>query len=223
MGKTRLALEVAAEVADAFADGVYFVPLAPIQASESVAAAIAQGLDVREDDKRSLLEVLLDYLCPKQLLLVLDNFEHVLAAAPLVAQLLEQAPDLKVLVTSRIVLHLSAEHEFVVSPLDLPDLAALPTCARLADYAAVAFFVARARAVKADFALTEANAPAVAALCVHLDGLPLALQLAAARDQALDPASLAAPPGSAATAFDQWLCGCHGPSSNAAGGHYLEL
>jgi predicted ATPase len=126
----------------------------------------------------------------KHLLLLLDNYEQVLAAAPLVAELLAAAARLTVLVTSRVVLHLSGEHEYVVPPLALPDMTQLPPLERLTQYAAVALFIARARAAKADFAVTNANAPAIAEICVRLDGLPLAIELAAARVKLFPPEAL---------------------------------
>ncbi len=133
-----------------------------------------------------------DLLARKQILLVLDNLEHLLDATPALTTLLAGAPQLKMLVTSRTPLHLSGEHEFQVPPLDLPDPAHLPDVDSLSQYASVALFVERARAVKADFAITNANAPAVAEICVRLDGLPLAIELAAARAKLLSPQALLA-------------------------------
>ncbi|MEO7910314.1 MAG: tetratricopeptide repeat protein [Roseiflexaceae bacterium] len=192
IGKTRLGLQVAANVRSAFADNVCFVALAPIRAPSLIATAIAEALGVQELASQSLVERLKHTLHDRQLLLVLDNFEHVAAAAPLVAELLAAAPQLTLLVTSRAALHLSGEHEYVVPPLALPDLNQLPPPAALTRYAAVDLFVQRAQAVAPDFALTSANATAVAAICQRLDGLPLAIELAAARIKLLAPTALLA-------------------------------
>ncbi|HEY8742093.1 MAG TPA: AAA family ATPase [Chloroflexota bacterium] len=191
-GKTRLALEVAVELVNQFADGVVLVPLAALSDPELVPATIAQTLGLREVSGRSLLEGVAGFLRDKQLLLLLDNFEQILPAAPAVAEFLAACPRLKVLVTSRAPLELSGEHEQVVPPLPLPDLAHLPPPEALLGYGAVALFVQRAAALKPEFALTEDNAPAVAAICCRLDGLPLALELAAARVRLLPPAALLA-------------------------------
>jgi hypothetical protein len=166
-GKTRLALQVAAELVDVYADGVWFVDLAAINDAKLVVTAIAQTLGVSTTSERPA-DQLKVALRSKQLLLLLDNFEQVLDAAPLVAELLAAAARLTVLVTSRVKLHLSGEYEYTVSPLALPDLRLLPLVERLTQYAAVALFIERARAAKADFALTNANAPAVAEICVRL-------------------------------------------------------
>ena len=189
-GKTRLSLEVAAALLDAFPDGVYFVELAPIGDPALVASTIARTLGIQEASGQSPGESLQVYLRAKTLLLVLDNFEQVITAAPVVAGLLRAAPHLKVLVTSREVLHLYGEQEFPVPPLDLPDLERLPPLETLSQHAAVALFLERARAAKPDFQLTDENAPAVAEICVRLDGLPLAIELAAARAKLLPPGAL---------------------------------
>src|SRR5919199_480705 len=190
-GKTRLALQVAADLLDAFPDGVYFVDLAPISDPALVATTIATTLGVRETGG-PLIASLKAYLAAKHLLLLLDNFEQVLAAAPLVADLLTAAPHLKVLVTSRTVSHLQGEHEVPVPPLTLPDPQHLPQLDQLSQYAAVALFIQRAQAAKPDFQVTNANAPAVAEICYRLDGLPLAIELAAARIKLLPPPVLLA-------------------------------
>jgi predicted ATPase/DNA-binding CsgD family transcriptional regulator len=197
IGKTRLAMQVAANLLDHFVDGVYFVSLAPIRDPDLVSAAIAQTLGVREAVGRPIQESLEAYLRDRQLLLVLDNFEQVVAAAPFVADLLAHCQQLKVLVTSRATLHLYGEHEFPVPPLALPDakrLAAVETnpAASLTHYAAVELFVQRARAAKPDFALTTMNAAVVAEICISLDGLPLAIELAAARLKLFSPLALLA-------------------------------
>jgi predicted ATPase/DNA-binding XRE family transcriptional regulator len=191
-GKTRLALAVAEQVAPAFPDGVVFVSLAPLVDPAFVASAIAERLGVRERAEQTLSDALVTHLAGKRLLLVLDNFEHVLPAAPLVAELLGACPALRVLSTSRAALHLSGEHLYSVPPLALPDTRRLPPLEELGQTAAVRLFVDRARAVKSDFALSEANTPAVVEIVHRLDGLPLALELVAARARALSPAALSA-------------------------------
>ncbi|MCC2629279.1 MAG: hypothetical protein K0S14_2929 [Thermomicrobiales bacterium] len=189
-GKTRLALAVAEQVAPAFPDGVVFVSLAPVADPALVAPTIAERLGARERAEQTLRDALVTHLAGKRLLLVLDNFEHVLPAAPLVAELLGACPALRVLTTSRAALHLSGEHLYSVPPLALPDAGRLPPLEELGQTAAVRLFVDRARAVKSDFALSEANTPAVVEIVHRLDGLPLALELVAARARALSPAAL---------------------------------
>jgi predicted ATPase/class 3 adenylate cyclase len=191
-GKTRLGLQVAAELLDAFVDGIYFVNLAPIRAPDLVASAIAQTLGLTERGDQSLLDRVHAYLRDKRLLLLLDNFEQVVDAAPLVAALLGASPQLKLLVTSRAPLQLRGEQEIPVPPLALPDLHRLPDLATLAQYAAVALFIQRAREVRPDFAVTNATAPAVAEICHRLDGLPLAIELAATRVKLLPLSALLA-------------------------------
>jgi predicted ATPase/class 3 adenylate cyclase len=189
-GKTRLALQVAAELLDDFSHGAFFVTLAPISDPGLVTATIAQTLAVREQPGETLDETLADYLRERRLLLLLDNFEQVVAGAPAVSALLAAAPGVKVLATSRAPLRVAGEHELAVPPLVLPDLLELPGFEALSQYESVELFVERARAVKADFAVTNENAPAVAEICVRLDGLPLAIELAAARIRALPPLAL---------------------------------
>ncbi len=233
-GKTRLGLQVAAELLGDFRDGVCFVALAAITAPGLVGSTIAQTLDRTQAGSQPSIEDLTAFLREKQLLLVLDNFEQVAGAAPLIATLLAHAPQLKVLVTSRGVLHLSGEYEFPVPPLALPPqeprtknqeprgagepraknqepgdptegsqfsvlgssdgsrFSVLGSVAELAQYPAVALFVERARAVRPGFALTPANAAAVAEICARVDGLPLAIELAAARMKLLAPQALLA-------------------------------
>ncbi len=191
-GKTRLALQAAAQLRDAFADGIYVVNLAPLSDPALVAATIAQTLGVTDVAGQRLEETLTVYLRSKQLLLVLDNFEHLVAAAGVVAAALAEAAGLKVLVTSRAVLHLQAEQVYPVPPLALPDLAHLPELAELAQTEAVALFLQRAQAAQPAFQLTPTNAAAVAEICVRLDGLPLAIELAAARVTLLPPPALVA-------------------------------
>jgi predicted ATPase/class 3 adenylate cyclase len=216
VGKTRLALHAAAELLDdsvlsrdeGFADGIYFVNLAPISDAGLVASAIAQTLGVREAAGRPLLNQLQDYLRGKHMLLLLDNFEQVVIAAALVADLLASCPRLTILVTSREILHLRGEKEIPVPPLALPPqeprtkhqepghvhqgmvLGSQSSVGELTQYAAVELFIVRARDMKHDFAVTNQNAPAVAEICYRLDGLPLAIELAAARVQLLPPQAL---------------------------------
>ena len=192
IGKTRLALQVAAELSELFPDGVYFVNLAPIRDSGFVVPAIAQALNVKELAEQPLLDLLQAFLREQQLLLLLDNFEQVASAAIQVATLLAACPQLKVLVTSRMVLHVQAEQEFAVPPLSLPDPRHLPEVVALAQYEALALFIQRAQAARPAFQLTNANARAIAEVCLHLDGLPLAIELAAARIKLLPPQALLA-------------------------------
>lgn len=192
IGKTRLGLHSAVDMGDAFDDGCCFIALAPIHDPSLVAAAIVQALGLRASGSQSLIEQLTAYLRTRCMLLVLDNFEQLLAAAPLVGELLAAAPRLKALITSRTTLRLAGEHVYVVPPLALPALHPLPPIEALARYAAVDLFVQRARAVVSNFALTGANAAAVAAICRRLDGLPLAIELAAARSRLFAPAALLA-------------------------------
>ena len=154
-------MQVAADLSDVFDDGVFLVPLAPISDPHLVTSTIAQTLDVLESGGRPLLESLKEALQHKQMLLLLDNFEQVVAAAPVVADLLAAAPQLKVLVTSREPLQLRAEHEFPVPPLALPDLEHMPSLEQLSQVEAVRLFIERAKAVKPDFGLTVENAPGV--------------------------------------------------------------
>jgi predicted ATPase/class 3 adenylate cyclase len=186
-GKTRLGLQAAAELTQHFDDGVFFVSLAAIRDPQLVVGAVAGTLGVKEAGGQPLLQSLENYLHEKHILLMVDNFEQVLEAAPMVTELLSGAPNLKILVTSRIPLRLSGEHEYAVPPLALPDPERPPSVARLTHYEAVRLFVERARAAKADFSVTNDNAPAVAEICHRLDGLPLAIELAAARIKVLSP------------------------------------
>jgi predicted ATPase/class 3 adenylate cyclase len=185
-GKTRVGLQVAAELADGFEDGVFFVPIAAITDPALVAPTIARilGLSEGAQPPEELLE---GYLRDRQTLLLLDNLEQVLEAAPIVERLLSNAPNLKILATSRIPLGLYGEYEFPVPPLSLPDPDSLPPLEYLTEYEAIRLFVERARAVRPDFSLTEENGPAVVEICERLDGLPLAIELAAARIKLLPP------------------------------------
>jgi predicted ATPase/class 3 adenylate cyclase len=189
-GKTRLGLQVAAKALNQFADGVYFVELAPISDPALVANTIARLFGVREASGQPLLETLKNYLREKRLLLLMDNFEQVIDAAPLIGELLTASPGVKVLVTSREVLHVYGEQEYTVPPLTLPDQECSEPLRALSQYEAVELFSHRARAVKPDFLLTENNAPHVSEICARLDGLPLAIELAAARSKLLSPESM---------------------------------
>jgi predicted ATPase len=193
-GKTRLALQAAAQLLRDrdFEDGVFFVNLAPITDPTLVISEIAQTLGVGESAGKSMLEGLEAYLKARQLLLVLDNFEQVAEAAPVVAELLMTAPGVKLLVSSRVPLHVRGEKEVAVSPLHLPDLQHLPPAASLSRYEAVRLFTERATDVNADFELSEDSAYAVAHVCTRLDGLPLAIELAAARVKVLSPEAILA-------------------------------
>ena len=191
-GKTRLALRVAAVMRPKYRDGVFFVGLAELTDSTLVGSTVAHGLGLSEQPQRPIIDLLKDFLEPREMLLVLDNFEHVVAAAGLVEDLLAAAPHLKVLATSRSSLNLYGEQEFAVPPLTLPALDALADPERITQYEAVALFVARARAVKPAFRITSENARAVAEICVRLDGLPLAIELAASRVRLLEPGEILA-------------------------------
>ncbi len=192
VGKTRLALQVAREVRTAFRDGVWFVNLAPIRDAGLVVPTIAHTLGVREAGGEGLLDHLQAFLHTKHVLLVLDNVEQVVAAAPDIAALLAAAPMLHVLVTSRAPLHLSGEHQFPVPPLAVPALPQVPPAEDLHAYAAVTLFVERAQAVSPTFQLTLDTVSPVVAICQRLDGLPLAIELAAARSKLLRPQTLLA-------------------------------
>ncbi|HZB08058.1 MAG TPA: tetratricopeptide repeat protein [Rubrobacter sp.] len=189
-GKTRLALQAAADLLDDFPDGTFFAQLATLTEAELLLPAVVETLGVKETGEQPLDESLKDYLSERRLLLLLDNFEQVLGAAPSVTELLAVAQGLKVLATSRAPLGLYGEHEFPVPPLSMPDLERPPPLERLTQYEAVRLFVERARAVKPDFAITNESAPAIAEICVRLDGLPLAIELAAARIKMLPPQAM---------------------------------
>src|SRR5215217_2969587 len=192
VGKTRLALSAAAMVAEDFPDGVTVVPLAPISDPNLVPSAIITALGVREAGDAALVDRLKAVLRDQRHLLVLDNFEQVIEAASLVADLLGACPDVTVLVTSRVRLRVSGEREFPIGPLGLTELDPHHGVEDIATSDAVRLFVARAEAVQPDFALTPENAVAVAEICRRLDGLPLAIELAAARVKVLPPSALLA-------------------------------
>jgi predicted ATPase/transcriptional regulator with XRE-family HTH domain len=190
VGKTRVALAAALELADTFADDVWCVELSPLHDYRIVAAQVARALDVREAGGRSAHELLIDALRERLVLLVLDNFEHVLDAAPFVADMVSKCPRLAVLVTSRTALRLRAERRFMVEPLSVPRADGPRTLETVAKSPAAQLFVDRAQAIVPDFELTPSNADALGAICRRLDGLPLAIELAAARSAVLEPNAL---------------------------------
>jgi len=193
IGKTRLAVEVASGLIERFPGGIHFVPLSPLSDPGLIASVIVQTLGIREVGGQSALEILKENLQDSlraPMLLLLDNFEHLVQAAPTVAEILVMGANLKILVTSRAALHVYGEHEFPVPPLALPHSRSMPSVEVLSQYPAVALFVQRAIAAKPDFELNRENASAVAEICARLDGLPLAIELAAARVKVLSPSSL---------------------------------
>jgi len=192
VGKTRLALQIASDVTDSFSDGVGFVSLAAITDPALVAPTVARAIEPAESGDRPPLQRLSGVLRSRRVLLVLDNYEHVIASASFVADLLAACPGLTALVTSRVTLRVSGEHEYPIEPLPVPDLDRLPPVSELAGFGAVALFDQRARAARPDFAIEEANAAAVAEVCARLDGLPLAIELAAARSKVLSPQAMLA-------------------------------
>jgi len=191
-GKTRLSLQVASALGDYFSDGIFFVPLAETIDPDLAVSRIAQVLEVREGNGRFLIDTLKDFLGPKTLLLVLDNFEQLAGASSLTTDLLVVAPKLKLIISSRILLHMRGEHEFPVSPLDIPDLTNLLALEQLQQNESIQLFIQRARAVNPNFVLTRENASTVAAICQGLEGLPLAIELAAARIKVLPPQAMLA-------------------------------
>lgn len=191
-GKTRLSLQTAVDLIDDFEDGVFFIPLEAVRTPDLLATAVAQTLAINDESPISPLEKVKRFLQPKKILLVLDNFEQIVDAAPQISELLSHAPGLKVMVSSRILLRVYGEQEYPVPPLALPDLTHLPSLAPLSQYEAVHLFIERAQAAKADFVMTNENAPAVAEICCRLDGLPLAIELAAVRVRLLPPQKLLA-------------------------------
>ena len=180
-GKTRLAFEIAAEMLSEFVDGVFFIPLAAVRNSEFVASEIARPLGVKDAGGKSLLKMLKDFLKEKQILLVVDNFEQVLSSATVLSELLAAAPGLKMLVTSRALLHLRVEREFVLSPLDVPSDIERLSSVDLLKCESVQLFAERAQTVKPNLTLADENLRIIAEICSRLDGLPLAIELAAAR------------------------------------------
>ena len=192
MGKTRLSLQIASEINKQFVDGCWFISLAALEEQDLLIPTIARGLGIKESRHQTFDEGLFAYLADKDMLLVLDNFEQILPAARQVAEMLVVAPRLKVLATSRTTLHLPGEREFIVPPLRFVDPRNAPSSTELVDSPAVALFVQKARAVNGDFVLTAENSATVAKICARLDGMPLAIELAASRSKFLSPASLLA-------------------------------
>jgi predicted ATPase/DNA-binding XRE family transcriptional regulator len=192
VGKTRLALEIGSRAIETIPDGAAFVDLAPVRTPELVLAAIARALKVQADPEVPLRQTVVDFMQRKRLLLILDNFEHVLVAAPVVADLLAACRELTILATSRKPLHIRAEHQFPVGPLTLPDLDKVLRPAELVEIPAVELFIRRAQAANRDFSLTTENARTIAEITVRLDGLPLAIELAATRANVLSPVALLA-------------------------------
>lgn len=190
VGKTRFMVELGRVLAPDFLDGVSFIPLADILAAEAFIPALAAALDVKEAEERTLRDGVVSLIGDKKALLLLDNLEQIVSAAPEIARLVAACPDLRIVITSRTLLRIAAEQEFPLAPLALPASSDAGSSASLLDYPAVALFVERARASKNGFALTPQNAGAVAAVCRRLDGLPLALELAAARLRILSPEAL---------------------------------
>ncbi len=189
-GKTRLSLRLAEDLVSDFPDGVYFVALGPIRDPELVPSVIAGALRLVESSGRTPLDAVVDYLRDRRVLLVLDNFEQVIPAAPVVSELIRGAREARIVVTSRAPLRVSGEQELPVPPLGLPDPAHLPPASSLSQYDAVALFIERAATVRPDFRITTENAPAIAEICARLDGLPLAIELAAARVRLLSPQAI---------------------------------
>ena len=191
-GKTRLALAAAAGLEGEFADGACFVDLAPVSSPDLLQPSIASAIGADEDPTVPVEQAIRNRVRPLEMLLLFDNFEHLSDAAPVVADLLMSAPGLKALVTSRGRLRIAGEHAFPVSPLGLPGTSAPADVVTVAGSEAVQLFVARAQAAAPDFRLTESNADAVAEVCRAVDGLPLAIELAAARCRLFAPTTLLA-------------------------------
>jgi predicted ATPase len=192
VGKTRLALHITTHMQHTFCDGVHFVPLAMVRDPGMVVPALAESLHLQESRGYSLLEQVHSALQDRHTLLVLDNFEHVVQTAPMLEELLLSCPSLKILVTSRDILHLRMEQQFPLAPFPVPEHGSQIDLADLAENLAVMLFVERVRTILPTFQLTPANASAIADICIALDGLPLALELAAARVKTLPPQALLA-------------------------------
>lgn len=191
-GKTRLSHKIARQFLAEFPDGVYFVDLSAIFKTDLVAPEIAQILKIKESGSEQIETILKNFLADKKILLVLDNFEQIVEAAPFVAELLAAAENLKILVTSRNILQIRGEHEYKVPPLDLPDSQSFHNDQSLAQYASITLFIQRAKAAKSDFELSGENILTVVEICKKLEGLPLAIELAAARIKILSPKDLLA-------------------------------
>jgi predicted ATPase len=186
-GKTRLCIALAEAVAGDYPDGVYFVPLAPVHDPGLVPSTIAQRIGLQDPRDRPLMEHLVNQLAGRQILIVLDNFEHLLAGTPVVTRLLQETSELRILVTSRSALRVSGEQECPIPPLPVPDPVTHPTAASLAGCESVRLFAERAAAAVPGFTVSDENAAAIAQITRRLDGLPLAIELAAARVKLLPP------------------------------------
>ena len=191
-GKTRLAVQVASNLLDQYQDGVFFIDLAPISDPQLVLSTIAQELDLKEAQSQPLIDTLIHHLHDKQMLVILDNFEQVIEAASLVSDLLTTCPGLKILVTSREPLRVYGEQEYPVPPLAVPDSSHPKSLQELSQYEAVELFTQRARGVQPEFTLSKGNVSSVSEICARLDGLPLAIELAAARSKLLSPENMCA-------------------------------
>src|SRR5215211_2676366 len=222
VGKTRLALQLAADLQPEFTDGVCFVPLDPIRDPALVAMTVAHELGLSEMGGLPLADRLTAYLRERRLLLVLDNMEHLLPAVPELSALLTACPRLTILATSRVLLRLSGEHDYPVAPLAYPDPAQRTLAPELASSPAVQLFMARAQALNPSFAPTPAQTEAIATICARLDGLPLAIELAAARIGHLPLATLLDRLERAARA-DGRTPRCSGAAAHDAGCDRLEL
>ena len=222
IGKTRLAIEAARQAAGLFPDGVCYVPFSTVRSHNLVLPAIAQALGLRAVERQSPCELVGEFLSDRWMLLVLDNFEHLTEAGCEIGELVDQSPALKVLVTSRVRLNIYSEHELPLSPLMVPEVA--PRRSSLEEIAraeAVRLFVLRSRAANRHFRLTESNSQAVAEICAQLDGIPLALELAAARTRLFSPQAIAArleQPGQRTPTPDRRGPGFAGPPANSAAG-----
>jgi predicted ATPase len=192
MGKTRLSIQIAADVSDAFKHGVFFVPLAPISDPDLVPSAVCLAVGVQEIGTRDPLDALIDHVRDKALLVVLDNFEQVLPAAGGMGRVLKEAVGMKFIATSRAPLHIYGEQEFPIPPLGLPDATGPLSLEAISEFDSIRLFIERAMAVKPDFRVTEENAGAVAQICALVDGLPLAVELAAARIRLFSPQAMLA-------------------------------
>jgi len=192
IGKTRLALQVVGEMSENFAGELCFVSLSDVRGNEAMITAVAQAIGLREVPGRSSRETLREHVrgLAHPMLLLLDNFEHLISAGADIAELLTLNPNLKMVVTSQALLHVYGEHEFPVPPLATPELTSIPTPELLSRFPAVALFLERAKAVKRDFAVTKENGPTIAGICARLDGLPLAIELAASRIKLLSPTAM---------------------------------
>jgi predicted ATPase/class 3 adenylate cyclase len=193
MGKTRLSLQVAADLINGFEGGVYFVPLSAVRDPELIASAIAQSVGIQVSGNRLPVDAVNEFLADRDVLLVLDNLEQLLPdGAPVIGHLLQASPRVKVVASSRAALKVYGEQELALEPLRTPSLRALPSLAALSQFEAVALFIERAVAAKHDFHVTNENAPAIAGICERVDGLPLAIELAAARIKLFSPQALLA-------------------------------